>query len=41
MNCGHNYELMKVEEEALNEPPSSTYFLCFNCGDVIHGEKKE
>ena len=35
MNCEHK-ELMKVEEEALGEEPSSLSFICYWCGEVVH-----
>jgi len=34
--CGHNYDLVKIEHEALGENPNLTIFQCPMCGENVH-----
>ena len=37
--CGHDYELIKVEEEELGYEPDTLSFLCPMCGEKVHEVK--
>ena len=34
--CGHNYDLIRIEFEELGESPSLTFFQCPSCGENVH-----
>ena len=34
--CGHNYDLIKIDEEMLGETPTLTIFQCPMCGENVH-----
>jgi len=38
--CGHNYDLVRVEIEELGETPTLTSFQCPMCGEVVHQIEK-